>query len=399
MYCNDSTGWGHTSRTLAVAGVLSKTLEECSILVLTDLSNIGRFKLPDRTDYVHLPGLNVKDGSHFSPAGLNLEFENTLRIRRKIAQGTLKTFRPNLVMFDDSLLELPYEMKKILSCVIEDLPEAKVIWCLPDTLGDPEWVARKWKMNGVLEAWEHCADAIMVFGAPQIFDAAAAYGVPPAIAKKFFYTGYLARHGAPPQRVRAEIARLNRTLPTVVLAAGGDAGDYPMIDAYLRFLENERDLSLQSFVFIGPAITTREKKVLAHRAQRLHSVKLHRVDKHMLSYFRYADLVISAGSYNTVCETLAHRKPAIIVPNGKEQPENYFRARFMQERGLASVITPADFHPQTLRTQIPLLLFGGPRLVQRTQYESVPMDGFAKISEKVRSFLGQTLHLPMVAAS
>lgn len=399
MYSNDSNSWGNTSRTLAIAGVLSKALDYCSILVLTDLSNIGRFKLPERTDYVHLPALNARENQSFSPAGLNLELENTLRIRRKIAQGTLKTFHPNLVILDDSLLDVPYEMKKIMSCINDDLPEARVVWCLPDTLGEPAWVRHKWQANGVLEAWEQHADAILVFGDSHIFDAAAAYQVPPALAQKFFYTGYLARPAAPPQRVRADIARLNRTLPTVVLAAGGTTGDYQMMDAYLRFLEGESDLPLQSFVFIGPAINTREKKALRHRAQRLRSVKLHRADKHMLHYFRFADLVISTGSYNAVCEVLAHRRPAIIVPNLKEQPENHFRARFLQERGLARVIPPAEFLPDTLRAEVPHLLFGGPRLVQRAQYDAIPLSGFANTLEKVRSLLGQHRPLALIAAS
>ena len=399
MYSNDSTGWGHTSRTLAVAGVLSKAFEGCSILVLTDLSNIGRFKLPERTDYVHLPSLQPQSGRRFATAGLNLEFENTLRLRRKIAQGTLKTFHPDLVIFDDSLLELPYEMKKMLSCLSEDLPDAKVIWSLPDTLGDPACVQRHWQAHGVLEAWQQRADAIWVFGSPQVFDMAAAYQVPAAIAEKFFYTGYLARSGAAPQRVRAEIARLNRTLPTVVLAAGGEAGDYAMMNAFMRFLESERELALQSFIFAGPAISTREKKALLHRAQKLRGVKLHRADKHMLHYIRYADLVISAGGYNPMCEALAHRKPVIVVPNAKAQSENYFRARLMQERGLASVLLPAEFHAEALRARIPQLLFGGPRLAQRAQYEAIPMDGFAKILERGRALFGRYQPLALTAVS
>ena len=46
MYSHDSTGLGHTFRTLMIASHLAESLTNCSILVLTDLSIIGRFKFP-----------------------------------------------------------------------------------------------------------------------------------------------------------------------------------------------------------------------------------------------------------------------------------------------------------------------------------------------------------------
>lgn len=169
MYSNDSLGWGHTLRTLSVASALSKAWQDCSILVLTDLSNIGRFKLPERTDYVHLPSLSIRDHESYLNGRLNLETENTLRIRRKIAQSALRTFRPGLVIFDDSLLDIPSEMRKILSCVTDELPDARVLWGLPDTLGEPQYVMRQWRANGVLEAFEH-AHEILIYGAESMCD-------------------------------------------------------------------------------------------------------------------------------------------------------------------------------------------------------------------------------------
>ena len=389
MYSNDSLSWGHTLRTLSVASALSKAIPECSILVLTDLSNIGRFKLPERTDYVHLPSLNLRASQLQGNSRLQLETENTLRIRRKIAQSALKTFRPGLVMFDESLLDIPSEMRKVLGCVADELPEAKVLWSLPDTLGDPQFVTRQWAANGVREAFEH-AHEILIYGAENMFDYASGYEWSENTSRKLRYTGYLTRQVIPPQRVRVEVGRMNRNkLPLVVLTAGGELGDFAMVETYLRFLEKAEDLALQSFVVIGPAIGPREKRALMARAQRLPRVVLHRVDKHMLHYLKFADLSISTGSYNVMCEVLAHRKAALVVPNHKEQPGNYYRARLLQERGLVHTVTPTDFSPELLRDKLENILFAGPRLVQKAQYEAIPQEGFTAIVERTRLLSGR----------
>ena len=86
MYCNDSRGLGQTARTLNIATSLSRALDNCSILVLTDLSTVGRFRLAERVDYVHLP---VIENRPHQAGSLNIEHENKLRIRRKIAQSAI----------------------------------------------------------------------------------------------------------------------------------------------------------------------------------------------------------------------------------------------------------------------------------------------------------------------
>lgn len=386
MYCNDSRGLGQTARTLNIATSLSRALDNCSILVLTDLSTVGRFRLAERVDYVHLP---VIENRPHQAGSLNIEHENKLRIRRKIAQSAIKTFTPDLVMLDESLLEHADEMQRIAGCVREELPAAKIIWGLSDTTGAPDWVRRQWLHHGVPEMFEHFADEIFVYGAAHFFDVAAQYQLTPAAAQKIFYTGYLARLGMPSRRVSESVTKWNRNLPTVMLNPGGGAGDYAMIDAYLRFLERSPDGGMfQSFIVAGPAIGSHEKRSLAQRAQKLPNIMFHRFGKHTLQYARFVDLVIYAGEYNLTCEILAHRKAALAVPDGKGQPANFNRAHLLQERGLLKLVLPEDCHGTVLQEMINHALFSKPRLVQKARYEGVPLDGFSKIAERIRQLCG-----------
>jgi len=400
MYCNDSRGLGQTTRTLNIAASLSKTLEDCSVLVLTDLSTVGRFRLAERVDYVHLPVLESKNHLGQAFSGLNIEYENKLRLRRKIAQSAIKTFRPDVVMLDESVLNHPEEMQRIVDCIRDELPATKILWGLSDTLGAPEWVVRQWSGNGIFEVFERYADEILIFGAAHVFDVVEKYRMPAAMARKIFYTGYLARLGMPSRRVCESVAKLNRNLPLVMLSSTGGSGDLAMVDAYLRYLEKKTDnLAFQSLIVAGPAIGSHEKRSLAQRAEKLPNVMFHRFGKHTLQYVRFADLVIGGGEYNLTCEILAHRKAALAVPNVKEHPANFCRARLLQDLGLIKFVAPENFHREVLQETIARTLFNGPRLVQKSQYESIPLDGFAKIAERIRSLTGASQPVELKAAS
>ncbi len=388
MYSNNSRGLGQTARTLHIAASLSKALEDCSILVLTDLPTVGRFQLEERVDYVHLPVLNA-DMPGRSQSGLNIELDGKLRMRRKIAQSAIKTFRPDVVMLDESLFNHPQEMQRITAYIAEELPQAKVVWEFSDIWGAPDWVTQHWTKSGVAEGLERFGDEIFIFGARHLFDLAENYRLTERIARKLVYTGYLAHHAAPLHRVSKNFAKLHRILPLVMLCPGDGAGDFAMIDVYLRFLEKKAaGLAVQSFIFASPAIRSFEKHALACRVRKLPNVEFHRFGKNTLQYAKFADLVICDGDYNLTSELLSHKKMALMVPNAHEQPDNFARAHLFQKHGLVKVVQKEEYHPLALREMITELLFNGPRLVQKNRYKEIPFDGFANIAERIRSLVG-----------
>lgn len=404
MYSNASEGSGHTSRTICIAAALAQALPDCSILILTDLATIGRFKLAERIDYIHLPVLNGKPHHQYALHGLHLSAENTLKIRRKIVLSAVKTFQPDIVMLDDSLLNLPFEMQKLVAGIAAAAPQAKMIWGLSDTLGEPATVRQQWARYEIQPLFEHYADAILVFGTPQLFDAAREYHLSARIAQKLTYTGYLACHTFPSRRVRENLARLNRRLPVVALAPEGGANDFAMVDAYLRFLENRAGTSaIQSLIIAGPGIASPQKHALGQRAQRLPNVIFHRSGKHALHYLRFAEVVICAGGYNAMCEILAHRKKAIVVPSLPEQPANFHRARLFQQRGLVTMIPSQKYNASVLEETIAAMLHDRPRFLPRPSYEEIALDGVAKITAQMAQWVGLTAPVyqaqPLMAAA
>src|SRR6185503_11444258 len=61
---------------------------------------------------------------------------------------------------------------------------------------------------------------------------------------------------------------------------------------------------------------------------------------------RRADKVVAMAGYNTVCEILSLRKPALIVPRTAPRLEQWIRARRFAELGLVDMLGPEQFSPR-----------------------------------------------------
>src|SRR5262245_6940243 len=62
MCCYDQRGLGRAARTLDIASALAGQLSDCAILVLSNLSIIGRFRAPMGVDVIRLPSVGPATG-------------------------------------------------------------------------------------------------------------------------------------------------------------------------------------------------------------------------------------------------------------------------------------------------------------------------------------------------
>ena len=65
-----------------------------------------------------------------------------------------------------------------------------------------------------------------------------------------------------------------------------------------------------------------------------------------------ADLVVSMGGYNTICEILTQQTPALIIPQETPRKEQLIRARRLKGKGLLDFIPWTEVTPQLLREKI-----------------------------------------------
>ncbi len=72
----------------------------------------------------------------------------------------------------------------------------------------------------------------------------------------------------------------------------------------------------------------------------------------MENLIKAADLVISMGGYNTICEILTQHTPALIIPRENPRQEQLIRAQQLHERGLVDFIPWSQVTPLLLREKI-----------------------------------------------
>lgn len=397
MYCTSQRGLGRTARAVTLATTLSQKLDNCSILLLTDFAMIGRFKLPDRVDYVHLPAF--KNSACNTPKyGLRPENSDIAALRQDLLLGTLKAFRPTLVWLDDSLLHLPGEMRTLLQGLAQDLPATKIVWGISDTLGHPEYVLREWASRNLESVFSPGADAIFVFGAQRVFDLAKAYRLDKVISNKLTYAGYLTSTEKPPRHISAKLAQAGKRLPLVFMTTEGGAEDWALLDAYLRFLESTR-MEIYSLIVAGLGLSSADKRNLQRRAAALPRVTFKRFSKHLRAYVQCADAVICTGEYNIASEALAYRKPALFLPHAMAQPDNFHRTQWLQERGLVAVSSRKDFQPHTISDFLYKSLHPVTRDAASKWYDEITFDGFDLISESIQELISSSPQIEAIVAS
>src|SRR5690349_2966163 len=253
MCCYDQRGLGRTARTLDIASSLASRFSDSSILVVSNLSIVGRFRTPLGVDVVRVPSIGPSGGAEAGPRRAALERDVAIRIRRTLAVRTIESFQPDLVVIDRDPAHLPSEIQPVLSFVREKLPRTRVAWALPDLVGSPGVVSPRWSAEGVYHTLDRLCDEVWVYGVRGVFDQAREYQFPPALAEKVHHTGYLRSPAVPPHRVPNDLLRAHPDRPLVLVTAGGGASGYPLIKTYLDFLEHANGSApLQSVVISGP---------------------------------------------------------------------------------------------------------------------------------------------------
>ena len=387
MCSHDRWGLGSTSRTIAIASRLALDVPACSILVLTDLAIVGRFRFPQNVDFVRLPGV-PSHGNGFGPVGKGDPVtDSVLRIRRKITQSVAKSFRPDIVVVERDPIDLPDEMRKALGFVRQELPGTRIVWGLPDVVGEPQAVVASWKRAGVLDLFDGFCDEIWIHGDRGLFDSTEHYAFPSSVAEKTLFTGYLRPSSHPSDRVQHELAQEPKR-PLVILTPGGGANGYPLIDSYFRFLESMKGrVPIRSVVISGPMMGSDERDDLARRAQRLPHLICHRFSKHLLEYLRQARLVVFSGGYNTHCANLAFRKRSIVWPTPSSANEHAHRGRVFAELGVLDLLGASDLEPERLGRMV-MTLANGAGFPEGEASCRIPMEGLDHIGERIRALAG-----------
>jgi predicted glycosyltransferase len=384
MYSHDTYGLGHIRRSMAIARHLSG--KEVNILILTGSPIAGRYALPDQVDFVRIPGMIKKTNDEYQSLSIRIDPNQALHIRKNIISATAEAFRPDLFIVDKEPLGLKKEVLPTLQWLREHLPETKTVLGLRDILDESSVVCRDWDAKEVYRYLDELYDEIWVYGNQDIYDPITEYKIPQELIPKIYFTGYIPRKPWP-TKVRQKIRKRYRVLNEdafILVTAGGGGDGCELLDHYLSMHDFfPASLPFKTLMITGPFMPKAQREALKKRAGR-YGIKIMPFHPQMEQLIRAADLVISMGGYNTICEILSQRTPALIIPRETPRKEQLIRAEKLSSQGLIDYIPWNDVSAQLLRDKIFNILSKGMDFSKHM--ENFELTGLDRMRERIDHF-------------
>lgn len=354
IYSHDTFGLGNIRRMLEVARHLVQASAEVSVLVLTGSPMLHAFRIPPRIDYVKLPCLARDTQGRYSARSLPLSLDETVRLRANLIKSAITDFAPDLILVDKKPFGVEDELAGVLEALPRLRPRPRLVLLLRDILDSAEATRSVWRKNRYYEAIEAYYHEVLVVGSPQVFDLAREYAFPPFAAAKLRYCGYIARE--PARRTRAEVRHelgVEPHEPLLLVTPGGGEDGQALVAACLDSLRAwplaERP---RTHIVCGPEMAQASRAVIVQASAEIGKVSVQVFSDDMMSLIGAADVALTMGGYNTVCELLASRRRAVVVPRIVPGQEQLLRAQRMAAQGLVSMLHPHDVTPAALRAAL-----------------------------------------------
>jgi predicted glycosyltransferase len=352
LYSHDTFGLGHLRRNLAIAGRLAQTFPDGSLLLLSGSPVAQQFALPPGADIVKLPSVTKVGHEHYVAHGLAVSPGEILALRRGLILETVTTFKPDLLLVDHAPLGMRGELRPALEYVRANLPQARTVLGLRDILDEPAVVRATWREQEVYGALETLYDRLVIYGVPEVCDPVAAYALPPAVAERTRFCGYIRRDDPliPPAEVRRALA-LSTGEQFVLVTAGGGGDGMPVEETYVQGLLL-RPAAWTSVLVTGPFMPDVERTRLETLCRGVPSVLLSHFERDLPSLMRAADLVVTMGGYNSLCEVTGSGTHAIVIPRTTPRTEQLLRAQAFARLGLVDLLLPDEATPAGLRDAV-----------------------------------------------
>jgi predicted glycosyltransferase len=383
MYSHDTYGLGHIRRTMAIAAHLLGP--RVNIIILTGSPIAGRFAFPEQIDFVRIPGMIKKTNDEYLPLSVKLNARHALDIRKNIITATAKTFQPQLFIVDKEPLGLKKEVLPTLQWLRRSRPETKTILGLRDIMDDGPTVRKDWHEKGVYKILDELYSEIWIYGNQEFYDPVAEYAISQDVKSKMHFTGYIPRKIPSRESVKSikKENNLDENEKLIVVTTGGGGDGFAVMDTYLSMLESTDQLPFKSILITGPVMPKQERKKVFKRARRL-GVRTYHFYRQMEKIFAAADIVVSMGGYNTLCEILSQGTLSLVIPRETPRKEQLIRAQTFQRQNLVEHIPWGNFTPDLLSRRL-LAMLENPRPYQNA-ISGFHLTGIEAMQKRLQEF-------------
>ncbi len=384
FYSHDGMGLGHTRRNLAIAAALVELCPRASVLLASGTDDAHRLGLPPRVEVLKLPGLRKSANDEYLSRRLPIPTDDIRDLRASILEATVKSFQPNVVLVDKHPFGARGEFRPGLVALKQY--GGRTVLGLRDILDEPAVVRREWAEHGLQDRIGQVYDRVFVYGDRAVFDPIAAYALPPAVAQRAVFCGYVINHDPAGfmNEMPAEVSRAGGAPPVVLATAGGGEDGFALLE---NFIAASAGAPWQGIAIAGPMTPDDELCALHSRAAEA-KVILRTFIPRLPALFDSLDALVCMGGYNTLVEAVKHAVPAVCVPRVAPRSEQLIRARAFEQLGILQLLHPRDLNAESLAAAI-RASFAMPRPVVRELVEaSLNFDGAHTAAQELIALAG-----------
>ncbi|HET7380428.1 MAG TPA: ATP-binding cassette domain-containing protein, partial [Gaiellales bacterium] len=333
FYSHNGVGVGHAQRQLDLARAYKQRHPAASVLVVTGSHAASMFAIPEGVDYLKLPSLVMTDRyRNWAPRDLALPTDAVSVLRARILEETVERFHPD-VLVADFMPAGPYgELLPALEAL--ERQGGRAVAGFRDVIDEPDFVRALWDETGVYDTLRRHYDDICVYGDPLMLDFAESYGLDDELAARLHYCGYLGRNA---ERSASLPAR-----PFIVATSGGGVDGAKGLERFIdAAAQVAPDIGGTWLAVTGPLMPLTDHEHVAALG-RSAGVTVQRVVPELKRTIAAADCVVAMAGYNTVCDILSFRTPAVLTPRNGPSLEQRIRAQRLSEWGVAQVMDERD---------------------------------------------------------
>ena len=336
-------------------------------------------------DFVRIPGMIKITNEQYLPLSIKLDPSEVLNIRKSIILATAMTFKPDFFIVDKAPLGMKREVVDTLSWLRDHCSSCTSILGLRDIMDSAASTVDEWRSKGIYDVMESLYDEIWIYGSRELYDPIREYCIPASIASKMHFTGYIPRKVPSPEQIRN--ARTNFGIADdeklILVTPGGGGDGHPMLTSFLRAFDPARGgipERTRVVIVTGPFISQRNYQDLVSQCDEKQYITL-RFHRGMESLIGAAQVVVSMGGYNTICEIASQRKPFLIIPRTIPREEQLIRASVLSSNGFCDFIDPRRPDLDAMREKILKLLDNG--VAYRDKMASFPFMALDVIRDRI----------------
>ena len=391
VYSHDAFGLGNIRRMLTICEYLLRTLPDVSILVVSGSPALHTLRLPEGLDYIKLPCLGRDATGQLEARYLKKMPDTLVRLRSHLILTAAVHFQPDVLLVDKKPQGLRNELKETLAYLSLYSPNTKRVLLLRDILDIPTATIQEWKKNNYYNITQKHYDQVWVVGTPEIFNLPDEYKFSLPLQRKVRFCGYLSRSsGRTPRNVLRQQLGIHPDESLVVVTPGGGGDGYQLVQTYLESVR-QRTLATQAIpktvIIAGPEMPVEQQQQIRSQVVAYPTIQLLEFSDDLISYLNAADAVIAMAGYNTTCEILSLRKPAVVVPRTRPVQEQWIRAKRFADQGLLHAIHPQQLTPQQLFQALDQVLTTKPAAIN-----SFRLDGLPRIAQLMHDLMPNAVY-------